>query len=323
MKLEGCRIVVTGAAGMIGSNILDQLIKENPKEIIAFDKDMSGFKENCSPDLDYSNVTPLEGDITRMDDVEKALKGADFVIHTAGVLTKETSKNLRVALDVNICGTYNLLEVSAAEGIKKFVYSSSMSVYGNPVGDLPMTEEHPFNTEAMYGSSKVAAELLLRVFRKSKGLDYVALRYTVVYGPRQVPSRVNIQFHMHECFDRIAHGLPPTLYGDGSQQYDYIYVGDVARANVVALKRDVTGEAFNIGTGITTSLRGVVELIREVAGSDLEPKYSPLDERVGRKNVPVDVTKAQEMLGFKSKVSLQEGLTRLYEWRAEKAQHGN
>jgi len=315
MNLEGSRMLVTGGAGLIGSHVVDQLIAERPREIIAFDKDISRLKENRSPDLDYKHVTPLEGDISRKDEVQKVLKGVDYVVHTASLLSRESTKNLRAAFNVNIGGTFNLLEGSVEAGVKKVVYSSSISLYGHPVAK-PMSEDHPLNTVAMYGAGKISSEFLLRVFKKMEGLEYVALRYAVVYGPRQ-HDRGNLVRYIPECFDRIDRGLPPIIYGDGSQPYDYVYVEDVARANVLTLKSPVTGESLNIGTGVTTTVADVVEMIREITGISLEPEYAPQGDWFGLESLYLDVTKAEKMLGFKAQVPLKEGLTRYYHWRNE------
>jgi UDP-glucose 4-epimerase len=319
MDLEGSKILVTGGTGLIGSHVVDQLIAERPKEIIVFDKNLSSFAENCSSELDYRNVKLIEGDISRADEVREALKGVDLVVHTASLLTREAAEDLRTALEVNICGTFNLLEESVASKVKKFIYSSSISIYGDPLTN-PMTEDHPFNITSMYGAGKVASETFLRVFKKMKGLDYVALRYAVVYGPRQ-HYRGNLVQYIPECFDRIERGLPPIIYGECSQPYDYIYVEDVAAANVLALKSSVSGQSFNIGTGVTTTVRDVVQMIREVTKTSLEPVYAPQGDRFGLRSLFLDVTKAEKILGFKSKVPLKEGLKRYIDWRKNKAFH--
>ena len=321
MNLQESRILVTGGAGLIGSHVVDHLIAERPREIIAFDKDISTFMKNRSPELDYKHVTPLEGDISRKDEVQKVLKGVDFVVHTASILAREAVKDLRAAFDVNIGGTFNLLEGSVEAGVKKVIYSSSVLVYGNNPPTNPIPEEHTLNTDSIYGAGKVASEFLLRVFKKTKGLDYLILRYCGVYGPRQ-HFRGNLVLFIPECFDRIDRGLPPIIYGDGSQPYDYVYVEDVARANVLAVKSPVSGEAINIGTGVAPTVKDVVEVIREITGTSLEPEYGPQGDRFQQQSLWPDVAKAEKMLGFKAQVTLKEGLTRLYHWwRKQKMQH--
>lgn len=316
MSLEQSRVLVTGGAGLIGSHIVDRLIAEHPIEIIALDKHLSGFGENCSPELDYRNVKLLKGDITRFDEVREVLKGIDFVFHTASLLTRDATKDLRAAFEVNITGTFNLLEASIASGVKKFIYSSSTSVYGDALTD-PMTEEHPFNTDYMYGAGKVASELFLRVFKKSKGLDYLALRYSPVYGPRQ-HGRGNVIQYVPEAFDNIDRGLAPVIHGDGSQSYDYVYVEDVARANVLALKSPVTGESFHIGSGVATTVKEVIQMIIEITGTSLEPAYVPQGDRFRKIRSSLDVTKSEKMLGFRAEVPLREGLKRYFDWRKKR-----
>jgi UDP-glucose 4-epimerase len=311
MKIEGSRILVTGGAGLVGSNIVDQLIGERPEQIIAFDKHILPFAQNRDPKLDYRSVTFREGDITRLDEVRKILNGIDFVVHTASLLGKEANKHWRSAFEVNICGTFNLLEQSVASKVKKFVYSSSDLVYGHS-GDATVeltTEEHPFNPDSLYGVGKVASEMLLRLFNKKEELDCIALRYSPIYGPRQT-GRANIAQHIVESFERINLGLPPLIYGDGSQLYDYIYAEDVARANILALKSSVSGESFNIATGVATSVADVVRIIREITETSLEAEYVSQGERFRMGNMFLDVTKAEKMLGFKAAVSLREGLSR-------------
>jgi UDP-glucose 4-epimerase len=313
MKLEGSRILVTGGAGLIGSHIIDKLIAEHPKEIIAFDKNLTGFKDNFLPELDYANVTMMEGDITRTDDVRKAVHGVDFVVHTASLLARDAVQDLRAAFDVNVVGTFNLLEASAAAGVKKIIYSSTVLVYGNNPATRPMAEDHALDTDTVYGACKVGSEFLLRVFKRVKGLNYVILRYCGAYGPRQ-HFRGNLVLFIPECFERIEHGQPPIIYGDGSQPYDFVYVEDVARANVLALKSSVTGEVINIATGMATTVGDVVQMIVEITGTSMEPEHAPQGDRFQQKSLWPDVTKAEKMLGFKAQVPMREGLTRYYHW---------
>lgn len=316
MKLEGKKILVTGGAGLIGSHVVDRLISEKPEAVIVFDKDISGFEKNRNPELDYTPVKMIEGDLTRIDEVGKALDGVDLVVHTASMLARNAVKELRSAFEVNVGGTFNLLEASAACGVKKVIYSSTVLVCGDNPATHPINEEHPLKTDTAYGGFKVASEFLLRIFKKLKSLDYLILRYIGTYGPRQ-HFRGNLVLFIPECFDRIKRGLPPIIYGDGSQPYDYIYVEDVARANILALKSEVTGEVINIGTGVITPVKAVVEMIREITGTSLEPEYAPQGDRFQQQSLWPDVTKAEELLGFKAEYSMREGLTRYYRWLKE------
>jgi UDP-glucose 4-epimerase len=312
MELAGSTILVTGGGGMIGSHVIDRLITEHPKEIIAFDRDLSLFDKDRSPGLAYGNVRTVQGDISCANDVKEVLKGVDFVVHAASLLTREAEEDLKIALEVNICSTFNLIEECIRSGVEKLIYSSSISIYGSPVTN-PMTEEHPFNTFSMYGAGKVASELFLRVFRKIKGLEYIALRYAVVYGTRQ-HYRGNLPLFIPESFDRIERGLPPVIPGDGAQLFDYIYAGDVAKANIMALKSPITGESFNIASGTTTSTKDVVQMIIEATGTSLEPIYGSA-KSAWAETMFFDTSKAEGMLGFKAEVTLKEGLRQYYNWR--------
>jgi UDP-glucose 4-epimerase len=216
-------------------------------------------------------------------------------------------------------GTFNLLEAGVAAGVKKIIYSSSTSIYGAPLFE-PMTEEHPVKPDSMYGACKAASELLLSVFQKKSGLNYIALRYPPVYGPRQ-SGRTNVAQYIAEIFDRIDRNLPPLIYGDGSQQYDYIYVDDVASANITALKSRASGESFLIGTGVTTSVSDIVSLIREITGTMLEAKHVPQGSWFRLGNLFLDVTKAEKLMGFKTSVPLKEGLKAFYLWKREQKKY--
>jgi UDP-glucose 4-epimerase len=293
--------------------VVEQLVLERPKRIVIFGKTLSLYEVIPPPRMDDGQVVLVKGNIARADEVREAIRGIDYVIHTASLLFREASEKFREALEVNIVGTFNLLEASIISGVKKFIYSSSITIYEDS-SVLPMNEEHPFRTESMYGASKVCSELFLRAFKKNKGLNYIALRYSLVYGPRQ-HGTANILSYIQENFDRIERGFPPIIYGDGSQPYDYIYVEDAARANLVALKSSVTGEALNIGSGAAPTVKEVVQTIAEVTGTNLHPVYAPRGNRFRLENLLLDVTKAERLLDFKARVPLKEGLTRYFNWR--------
>ena len=180
MDLAKSRILVTGGSGLIGSHVVDQLVLENPKEVIVFDKNVSELFNYRSQELDYGIVKFVEGDITQIDEVVDAINGVDYVIHTASLLTREASKDLDRGFQVNFGGTFNLIQACVNAGVKKIVYSSSISIYGDPLEE-PMTEEHPFNITSMYGAGKISSEMLLKAYKRTKKLDYISLRYAVVY----------------------------------------------------------------------------------------------------------------------------------------------
>ena len=246
------------------------------------------------------------------DILDAAMKDKDYVFHLAALWLLQCYEYPRAAFEVNIKGTFNVLEACVRNKIKKLIYSSSASVYGDAV-EIPMTEEHPFKNRTFYGATKVAGEQMCRAFYERYGLNYAGLRYMNVYGPRQDYKGAYVAVIM-KILDRISEGLAPVIYGDGSQSYDFIYVGDTARANVCALKADVRDECYNVGMGKATTVRELTQLILELTNCKMEPQYEPqgqtfVTHRIG------STQKAERELGFKASVELQEGLKKLIEWR--------
>jgi UDP-glucose 4-epimerase len=312
--LKDSKILVIGGAGFIGSHLVEELMKEPVKEIVVYDNFCRGTHENLSEALKDPRVKVFEvgGDITQTDILDAAMDGKDYVFHLAALWLLQCYEYPRSAFEVNVRGTFNVLESCVKNKVKRLVYSSSASVYGNAI-ESPMTEDHPFNNRTFYGATKVAGEQMCRAFNERYGLDYVALRYMNVYGPRQDYKGAYVAVIM-KILDRISQGLPPIIYGDGSQSYDFIYVGDAARGNICALKNGKKDECYNIGMGKATNINELTQLILEFTGSKLKPKYEPqgqtfVTERLGSSE------KAEKELGFKAKVGLREGLKRLIEWR--------
>src|SRR5207253_2181921 len=199
------------------------------------------------------------------------MQDTDYVFHLAALWLYECVHQPRAALEVNVVGTYNVVETAQQAGVKKVVYSSSASVYGDAVF-TPMTEEHPFNNRTMYGATKIAGEQFFRAFNEQQKLNYVGLRYMNIYVPRMDYKGTYVSVIM-KVLDRIDQGLPPIIFGDGSQAYDFVHVDDVARANILALKSDASDEFFNIGVGVKTTIRELVQLLLEITGSSLVPEY--------------------------------------------------
>jgi UDP-glucose 4-epimerase len=251
------------------------------------------------------------------DILDAAMKGIDGVFHFAALWLLHCHDYPRSAFEVNIGGTFNVLEACVNNGVKRLVFSSSASVYGDAVEE-PMTESHPYNNTNFYGATKIAGEHMCRsLYHRYKGtdrhFDYVGLRYMNVYGPRQDYQGAYVAVTM-KILDRIDRGLPPIIYGDGSQAYDFIYVQDCGAANVCAMKAGTTDRFYNVGRGVKTTIKELTELILEVTDSDLEIHYEPggttfVKNRVGCPK------KAEQEIGFKAKVELREGLERLIEWR--------
>jgi len=312
--LRGSRILVIGGAGFIGSHLVEELIKEPVKEIVVYDNFCRGTKENLAGALKDPRVEIFEigGDITQVDILNVAMKDMDYVFHLAALWLLQCYEYPRAAFEANIKGTFNVLEACVKNKVKKLIYSSSASVYGNAV-ETPMTEDHPFNNRTFYGATKIAGEQMCRAFYERYGLDYVGLRYMNVYGPRQDYQRAYVSVIM-KILDRISQGLAPIIYGDGSQLYDFIYVGDAARANIYALKADVKDECYNIGMGIATTINELTRLILELTNSEMKPEYEPQGQTFVTRRIGSS-QKAEKELDFKPEVELREGLKKLIEWR--------
>ncbi len=314
MDIRGKKILVIGGAGLIGSHVVEELLKEDVGEVVIYDNFCRGSYENIEKSLEDPRCKVFEtgGDILQTDILNAAVKGMDAVVHLAALWLLQCHEFPRAAFDVNIRGTFNVLEACVANGIQRLVYSSSASVYGDAVQE-PMTEEHPYNNWTFYGATKIAGEHMFKAFHKRYGLQGVCLRYMNVYGPRQDYKGTYIAVMM-KVLDNIDKGIPPVVYGDGSQSYDFIYVRDAARANVCALKSDVPFGFYNVGRGIKTSIRELTELLLKITGSDLSIKYEPAGQTFVTNRVG-DPTAAEKDLGFKWSVDLEEGLRKLVEWR--------
>ncbi|WP_029896190.1 NAD-dependent epimerase/dehydratase family protein [Desulfohalovibrio reitneri] len=319
MDIRGKTFLVIGGAGFIGSHLVDQLRQEDVAEIRVFDNFTRGSEENLAEALSDPRVKIYElgGELLHTDILNAAMKGVDGVFHLAAMWLLHCYDFPRSAFEVNIAGTFNVLEAMLNNGVRRLVYSSSASVYGDAVEE-PMTEDHPYNNTNFYGATKIAGEHMCRALHHrykdtDKHFDYAGLRYMNVYGPRQDYQGTYIAVIM-KILDRLDQGLPPVVYGDGSQAYDFVYVGDCANANLRAMRADATDAFYNVGTGAKTTIKELAELILEVTGSDLEIEYKPggltfVKNRVG------DPAKASLELGFDAKVELREGLKRLIEWR--------
>jgi UDP-glucose 4-epimerase len=312
--IEGSKILVIGGAGFIGSHVVDDLTKEDVKEIVIYDNFCRGTMDNLKQALRDPRVKIYEvgGDICQTDILGSAMKGVDYVLHLAALWLLQCYEYPRAAFEVNVRGTFNVLEACVHHEVKKLVYSSSASVYGDAV-EMPMTEDHPFNNKTFYGATKVAGEQMCRSFHYRYGLNYLGLRYMNVYGARQDYRGAYIAVIM-KILDRLDQGLSPIVYGDGSQAYDFIYVTDCALANLCALKAEVTDQFYNVGRGVQTTIKELTETILEISGSPLPVQYEPegttfVTNRVGCPR------KAETQIGFKASVDLREGLQKLIEWR--------
>lgn len=314
MNLKGKKILVIGGAGLIGSHVVDQLLKEDVGEVIIYDNFTRGREENLSEALkdDRCKIFDIGGDICQPDILNKAMEGIDGVVHLAALWLLHCHEFPESAFDVNIKGTFNVIMAAIENKVERVVYSSSASVYGNAV-ELPMTEDHVYNNDTFYGATKIAGEHMFKSLGARYELDWVGLRYMNVYGPRQDYNGAYIAV-MHKILDKIGKGERPQVYGDGSQQYDFVDVLDVARANVCALKSEATGKCYNVGRGIGTSIKELTELLIRLSKSDAEIEYKPagltfVTNRIG------SIEAAEEDLGYKWTIDLEEGMQRLIEWR--------
>lgn len=311
------RVLLTGGAGLIGSHIVDCLMdgyeQGRYNEIIVVDNFVRGRRENLAAAMARGPITLIEGDIGDRSFMHEVMQGVDLLFHLAAIRITQCAEDPRLAFDVLGTGTFNVLEAAVAAGVKKVVASSSASVYGL-AETFPTTEQHhPYNNRTLYGALKVFNEGILRSFNEMYGLNYVALRYFNVYGPRMdiygAYTEVLIRW-----MDRIIAGQPPLIFGDGSQTMDFVYVTDIARANVLAAEAPVTDAVFNVASGVETSLNDLAYALLRVMDSPLQPEYGP-----ERKVNPVprrlaDTRTAHELLGFRSEVDLEAGLRELVQW---------
>lgn len=314
MDLVGKKIVVIGGAGLIGSHTVDLLTREDVKEIVIYDNFVRGTAENLQSALRDPRVRIYEvgGDICQPDILNSALKDADGVYHFAALWLLQCHEYPQSAFEVNVRGTFNVLEACVAQKVKRLVYSSSASVYGDAVRE-PMDEDHPFNNTNFYGATKIASEAMARAYFHRYKLPFVGLRYMNVYGPRQDYRGAYIAVIM-KMLDNLGKGIPPKIFGDGSQAYDFVYVEDCAHANICAMKAETVDQFYNVGTGIRTSIKELVNLILDLTDSDLEPQYEPAGLTFVKNRIGCP-KKAEKEISFKANVSLREGLKSLIQWR--------
>jgi len=317
-KLENSKVLVIGASGFIGGFLIKELLKEPVKEVIIFDNFSRGKIKNIQDSLKDSrcNIFPYGGDIREVDVLDQAMKGIDYVFHLGAMWLLHCKNFPRTAFDVNIAGTFNVLEACIKNNVKKLIYSSSASVYGDAI-TVPMLEDHPFNNKNFYGATKISGEAMCTAYNDRYGLEIIGLRYMNVYGPGQdqhgaytsvVPIVLN-KIDQNEC---------PVVNGDGSQAYDFIYVEDVARSNVAAVKSSVKFGYYNVGTEVQTSIKNLCDTILKLKNSNLKIKYVPYSKDDARQLVQNRIgskQKAEKELGFKYKYSLEDGLKKLILWR--------
>jgi UDP-glucose 4-epimerase len=313
VSIEGTRALVTGGAGTIGSHVVDELVSGGASEIVVLDNFVRGRRENLAWASANGPVRLVEGDIRDRALVREVTAGKDLVFHLAAIRITQCAEEPRLANEVLVDGTFNVVEAAAAEGVKKVIASSSASVYGL-AEQFPTTERHhPYNNDTFYGAAKAFNEATLRSFHSMYGLDYVALRYFNVYGPRMdiygLYTEVLIRW-----MERIESGTAPLILGDGLQTMDFVHVADIARANILAARADVTDEVFNIASGTETSLKELAAALSEVMKSDLAPEHGPARAVNGVTRRLADTSAAAGKLGFRAEIGLTDGLQGLVDW---------
>jgi UDP-glucose 4-epimerase len=318
MDINNSKVLVIGGAGFIGSFVVSELLKTNVGKVVIYDNFARGKASNISNSMDdpRCEIYPNGGDVRDVDTLSDAMRGCDGVIHLAAMWLLHCKDFPRTAFHVNIEGTFNVLEACVKNKIKRFVYSSSASVYGD-ASEVPMTELHPFNNKNFYGATKIAGEAMCRAYYDRYGLSYVGLRYMNVYGPHQDQTAAYTGV-IPIMLNKIDANEAPTINGDGTQAYDFIDVEDVARCNINALQAEVTDEFYNVGTGIQTTIKELCDTILELKESKLKVTFNPYSEDDARRLVQNRIgcpKKASADLGFDFKYNLQSGLQRLIDWR--------
>ncbi len=311
-KIKNSRILITGGLGLVGSAIARRLLKESVREVVIFDvkKDLPSALQEVEG---WERLRILAGDIRNPEHVRSAVEGCDYVFHQAALRVTFCEKEPRLAHEVMVDGTFNVVAACAAKKVKKVIFASSAIIYGEPVS-LPLQENHPLHDTTLYGVFKASNEMLLRSFWKNQGLDYLVLRYFNIYGPGMnlFGSEVEV---LIRWLDRIDQGLAPLIFGDGQQTLDWISIHDIAEANWLALLSDATGEALNICTGRETSLLQLLELLLKASKAAILPEFR---EARAINHVPRrfgSFEKAHRLLGFTPRISLEQGIAEFVEWR--------
>ncbi len=316
-KIKDSTILITGGAGFIGSYVIEELIPLNPKKIIILDNLIRGSRANMKNFLDNPLIEFHEGDIRDTGLLEKCISGTDYIFHMAALRINACAANPRDGFEVMLKSTFEVASLSAKHKVKKIIYSSSASVYGLAQHFPTPETDNPYNNQTFYGAAKMWGEQLFRSFKFMYGLDYVALRYFNAYGPRMDTDGKYTEV-MIKWLDCIRDGKNPLIYGDGSTTMDFVYVKDIARANIAALQAEVTDESFNIGNCEETSLRGLLDVLLKVNHSALSPEFraensiNPVSRRMA------DIGKAKKLLDFTPTVSLEKGMKELTEWYFDK-----
>ena len=314
-NIHGAQVLVTGGAGTIGSTLVDQLLDAGAAHVSVLDNLVRGRRANLDDALASGRVDLVEGDIRDRDLVHDLVRGQDLVFHQAAIRITQCAEEPRLALEVLVDGSFNVVEAAAEHRVSKLVAASSASVYGM-AEEFPTRENHhPYDNDTFYGAAKSFNEGMVRSFRAMQGLDYVLLRYFNVYGPRMDVHGLYTEV-LVRWMERIADGRPPLIFGDGQQTMDFAFTTDIARSNLLAAASDVTEGVYNIASGQETSLLELAQALLRVMGSDLEVEHGPERAVNGVVRRLADVRAARDDLGFEARVGIEEGLRELVQWWA-------
>jgi len=321
MELAGSRCAVIGGAGFIGSHTVDRLLQEDVAEIRVFDNFSRGTQENLVAAVRDPRVKVIHGDICHPDMLNAMLRGSDTVFHFAAMWLLECDEFMSAAFDVNVRGTFNVLEACVLNRVKKLVYSSSASVYGD-AEEEPMSEHHPYNNRNFYGATKISGEAIARAFHTRHGLPWVGLRYMNVYGPRQRDDGVYSGV-VSRMLSAIEGGKGPEVQGDGLQAFDFVHVEDCAEANVCAVKSEAADACFNVGTGIKTPIGELANKLLRLTGSPFDVRRREARQAGAIRNRVGDTTRAEADLRFRARITLDDGLRGTIAWRRLRQSSGN
>jgi UDP-glucose 4-epimerase len=313
LNLRNARVLVTGGGGLIGSHIVDRLLNESPAEIVVLDNFVRGRRENLANAVLSGRVTIIEGDIRDRALVTEVMQGIDVVFHQAAIRITQCAEEPALAMDVLINGTFIVLDAARQAGVRKVIAASSASVYG--LADRFPTDEqhHPYNNRTLYGSAKLFNEGLLRSFNEQYGLEYIALRYFNVYGPRMDMHGAYTEVFIR-WMENIEAGRPPMIFGDGTQTMDFIYADDIARANILAARAPVSDAVYNIASGTEFSLNECAEMLLHVMKSPLKVEYGEARKVNGVTRRLASTWRAEQEIGFQAVVPFEMGLSRLVDW---------
>jgi len=319
MEIKGKSFLVTGGAGFIGSHLVDMLLTEDVAKVLVFDNFIRGSAYNLDHALKDERVAlfSVKGDLTHIDEIYSATRDVDGVFHMASLCLAYCQEYPRSGMDVNIVGTYNLLDACVKNNVKRVVFASSSSVYGN-AAYTPMDEKHPFDNRNIYGATKIAGEALFRAFYYKYGLEYAALRFMNIYGPRQDYLGAYIAVIIR-IIDRLQQELSPIVHGDGSQAFDFVYAKDACRSCILAMKSAISDECYNISSGRKVSVIDLCRKIVKIMNKNTEIEFKPTSDNTLVTSRIGSTEKALDELGFITEITLEDGLREVVDWKLEQS----